>query len=111
MEKYVSKNLTNAKKFNANFEKWKTLVYTDMLSKGLKQDKRNKLAVTLGVITGILLFIGGMVLIVIFQDPKFMLFNFLGIPLILFSAAVNRPSKKKEEAYSRWKAFRPGFIS
>lgn len=106
VEKYVSKNLTNAKKFNANFEKWKTLVYTDMLSKGLKQDKRNKLAVTLGVITGILLFIGGMVLIVIFQDPKFMLFNFLGIPLIVFSAAVNRPSKEKEEAYSRWKAFK-----
>lgn len=106
VEKYVSKNLTNAKKFNANFEKWKTLVYTDMLSKGLKQDKRNKLAVTLGVITGILLFIGGMVLIVIFQDPKFMLFNFLGIPLIVFSAAVNRSSKEKEEAYSRWKAFK-----
>lgn len=106
VEKYVSKNLTNAKKFNANFEKWKTLVYTDMLSKGLKQDKRNKLAVTLGVITGILLFIGGMVLIVIFQDSKFMLFNFLGIPLIVFSAAVNRPSKEKEEAYSRWKAFK-----
>ena len=106
VEKYVSKNLTNAKKFNANFEKWKTLVYTDMLSKGLKQDKRNKLAVTLGVITGILLFIGGMVLIVIFQDPKFMLFNFLGIPLIVFSIAVNRPSKEKEEAYSRWKAFK-----
>lgn len=106
VEKYVSKNLTNAKKFNANFEKWKTLVYTDMLSKGLKQDKRNKLAVALGVITGILLFIGGMVLIVIFQDPKFMLFNFLGIPLIVFSAAVNRPSKEKEEAYSRWKAFK-----
>lgn len=106
VEKYVSKNLTNAKKFNANFEKWKTLVYTDMLSKGLKQDKRNKLAVAFGVITGILLFIGGMVLIVIFQDPKFMLFNFLGIPLIVFSAAVNRPSKEKEEAYSRWKAFK-----
>lgn len=106
VEKYVSKNLTNAKKFNANFEKWKTFVYTDMLSKGLKQDKRNKLAVALGAITGILLFIGGMGLIVIFQDPKFMLFNFLGIPLIAFSAAVSRPSKEKEEAYSRWKAFK-----
>lgn len=35
-----------------------------------------------------------------------MLFNFLGIPLIVFSVAVNRPSKEKEEAYSRWKAFK-----
>ena len=106
IEKYVSKNLTNAKKFNANFEKWKTLVYTDMLSKGLKQDKRSTLAVGLGVITGILLFIGGMVLIAVFQDPKFMLFNFLGMPLIIFAAAISRPSKEKEEAYSRWKAFK-----
>ena len=47
-----------------------------------------------------------MVLIAVFQDPKFMLFNFLGMPLIIFAAAISRPSKEREEAYSRWKAFK-----
>ena len=105
VEKCVSKS-SNAKIFYADYEKWKTLVYSDMLSKGLKMDKRNVIASGLGMITGLAMFAGGGILTGMTGAPRFILLTILGFPTLIFTLTARRPSKIKEEAYARWKAFK-----
>lgn len=105
VEDCLSKS-SNAKKFYADYEKWKTLVYTDMLSKGLKMDKRNPLATGLGMLTGVGMFVGGGALTGMTGFPFFIIFIFLGFIMFIYTNSAKRPSKVKEEAYARWKAFK-----
>lgn len=107
VEKHVSKS-SNAKIFYADYEKWKTLVYSDMLSKGLKMDKKHIPSTILGVLTGILMFAGGGILMGITGGLylRFIIFSLLGAPLFIFTLNAKRPSKIKEEAYVRWQAFK-----
>ena len=102
----VVENRGKAKEFNSNYERWKTMVYTDMLSKNLKMDKRDKFSTTLGVITGMTYFIGGVFMINYFQSSLFILISLLGFITMPYTFSRKRASLEKEKAISRWKAFR-----
>lgn len=100
------KNRNEAREFNNNYERWKTLVYSDMLSKNLKDDKRDKISTTLGVATGMLYFIGGGFLTNYFLSPYFLAMTVMGFTIIPYTFSRRRPSLEKEKAISRWKAFK-----
>lgn len=105
IEKIVE-NRSKAREFNSNYERWKTMVYTDMLSKNLRMDKRDKFSTTLGVITGMIYFIGGVFLINYFRSTLFILISLLGFVTMPYTFSRKRASLEKEKAISRWKAFR-----
>lgn len=95
-----------AKEFNRNYERWRTIVYSDMLEKNLKMDKRDKFSTSLGIFTGIAYFIGGGVLVVYFQSELFILMILLGFILLPYTFSRKRASLEKEKAISRWEAFK-----
>lgn len=95
-----------AKEFNRNYERWRTIVYSDMLEKKLKMDKRDKFSTSLGIFTGIAYFIGGGMLVVYFQSELFILMILLGFILLPYTFSRKRASLEKEKAISRWEAFK-----
>lgn len=95
-----------AKEFNRNYERWRTIVYSDMLEKNLKMDKRDKFSISLGIFTGIAYFIGGGMLVVYFQSELFILMILLGFILLPYTFSRKRASLEKEKAISRWEAFK-----
>lgn len=95
-----------AKEFNRNYERWRTIVYSDMLKKNLKMDKRDKFSTSLGIFTGIAYFIGGGMLVVYFQSELFILMILLGFILLPYTFSRKRASLEKEKAISRWEAFK-----
>ena len=95
-----------AKEFNRNYERWRTIVYSDMLEKNLKMDKRDKFSTSLGIFTGIAYFIGGGLLVVYFQSELFILMILLGFILLPYTFSRKRASLEKEKAISRWEAFK-----
>lgn len=95
-----------AKEFNRNYERWRTIVYSDMLEKNLKMDKRDKFSTSLGIFTGIAYFIGGGMLGVYFQSELFILMILLGFILLPYTFSRKRASLEKEKAISRWEAFK-----
>lgn len=95
-----------AKEFNRNYERWRTIVYSDMLEKNLKMDKRDKFSTSLGIFTGIAYFIGGGMLVVYFQSELFILMILLGFILLPYTFSKKRASLEKEKAISRWEAFK-----
>lgn len=95
-----------AKEFNRNYERWRTIVYSDMLEKNLKMDKRDKFSTSLGIFTGIAYFIGGGMLVVYFQSELFILMILLGFILLPYTFSRKRASLEKEKAISRWEAFK-----
>lgn len=95
-----------AKEFNRNYERWRTIVYSDMLEKNLKMDKRDKFSTSLGIFTGIVYFIGGGMLVVYFQSELFILMILLGFILLPYTFSRKRASLEKEKAISRWEAFK-----
>lgn len=95
-----------AKEFNRNYERWRTIVYSDMLEKNLKMDKRDKFSTSLGIFTGIAYFIGGGMLVVYFQSELFILMILLGFILLPYTFPRKRASLEKEKAISRWEAFK-----
>ena len=95
-----------AKEFNRNYERWRTIVYSDMLEKNLKMDKRDKFSTSLGIFTGIAYFIGGGMLVVYFQSELFILMILLGLILLPYTFSRKRASLEKEKAISRWEAFK-----
>ena len=95
-----------AKEFNRNYERWRTIVYSDMLEKNLKMDKRDKFSTPLGIFTGIAYFIGGGMLVVYFQSELFILMILLGFILLPYTFSRKRASLEKEKAISRWEAFK-----
>lgn len=99
-----------AKEFNRNYERWRTIVYSDMLEKNLKMDKRDKFSTSLGIFTGIAYFIGGGMLGVYFQSELFILMILLGFILLPYTFSRKRASLEKEKAISRWEAFKKFLI-
>lgn len=99
-----------AKEFNRNYERWRTIVYSDMLEKNLKMDKRDKFSTSLGIFTGIAYFIGGGMLVVYFQSELFILMILLGFILLPYTFSRKRASLEKEKAISRWEAFKKFLI-
>lgn len=95
-----------AKEFNRNYERWRTIVYSDMLEKNLKMEKRDKFSTSLGIFTGIAYFIGGGMLVVYFQSELFILMILLGFILLPYTFSRKRASLEKEKAISRWEAFK-----
>ena len=95
-----------AKEFNRNYERWRTIVYSDMLAKTLKMEKRDKFSTSLGIFTGIAYFIGGGMLVVYFQSELFILMILLGFILLPYTFSRKRASLEKEKAISRWEAFK-----
>lgn len=95
-----------AKEFNRNYERWRTIVYSDMLEKNLKMDKRDKFSTSLGIFTGIAYFIGGGMLVVYFQSELSILMILLGFILLPYTFSRKRASLEKEKAISRWEAFK-----
>lgn len=95
-----------AKEFNRNYERWRTIVCSDMLEKNLKMDKRDKFSTSLGIFTGIAYFIGGGMLVVYFQSELFILMILLGFILLPYTFSRKRASLEKEKAISRWEAFK-----
>lgn len=95
-----------AKEFNRNYERWRTIVYSDMLEKNLKMDKRDKFSTSLGIFTGIAYFIGGGMLVVYFQSELFILMILLGFILLPYTFSRKRAGLEKEKAISRWEAFK-----
>lgn len=95
-----------AKEFNRNYERWRAIVYSDMLEKNLKMDKRDKFSTSLGIFTGIAYFIGGGMLVVYFQSELFILMILLGFILLPYTFSRKRASLEKEKAISRWEAFK-----
>lgn len=95
-----------AKEFNRNYERWRTIVYSDMLEKNLKMDKRDKFSTSLGIFTGIAYFIGGGMLVVYFQSELFILMILLGFILLPYTFSRKRASLEKEKSISRWEAFK-----
>lgn len=102
----IVKNRGNAREFNSNYERWKTMVYSDMLSKNLKMDKRDKFSTALGVVTGMVYFMGGGFLTTYFQTPLFIIISLLGFVLMPYTFSRRRASLEKEKAISRWTAFK-----
>lgn len=100
------KGRNEAREFNNNYERWKTIVYSDMLAKGLKLDKKDKFSISLGGATGIFYFIGGGFLTTYFQSLYFLALTFMGFFLIPYTLSSKRPSLEKEKAISRWEAFK-----
>lgn len=100
------KTRSNAKEFNGNLERWKTLVYSDMLSKGLKDDKKDKFSTTLGVITGVAYFVGGGFFSSYFGTPYMIFLTAMGFILFPYTFSKRRPSLEKEKAICRWNAFK-----
>ena len=97
---------TKARMFNNNYERWQTMVYTSMLSKNLRNDKRDKISTSLGMITGMGYFMGGMPLSAYFGTPIFVVLVILGFILLPYTLSRKRFSLEKEKAYARWKAFK-----
>ena len=95
-----------AKEFNKNYERWRTIVYSDMLEKNLKMDKRDKFSTSLGIFTGIAYFIGRGMLVVYFQSELFILMILLGFILLPYTFSRKRASLEKEKTISRWEAFK-----
>lgn len=100
------KNRGKAREYNSNYERWKTMVYSDMLSKNLKMDKRDKFSTTLGVVTGITYFMGGGLLLSYFQNPIFLALIIMGFVMMPYTFSRRRASLEKEKAISRWLAFK-----
>lgn len=100
------KNKSSAHIYNYNFEKWQTMVYTDMLSQNLRNDKKDKVSTVIGVITGIIFFIIGMPLNEYFNNEIFIIWVVLGVALFPYILSRRRYSFEKEEAYMRWEAFK-----
>lgn len=82
------------------------MVYSDMLSKNLKMDKRDKFSTALGVVTGMVYFMGGGFLTTYFQTPLFIIISLLGFVLMPYTFSRRRASLEKEKAISRWTAFK-----
>ena len=95
-----------AREFNSNYERWQTMVYTAMLSKNLRNDKRDKFSTVLGMVTGLGFFMGGMPLSAYFNTPIFVVLVILGFLLLPYTLSRKRFSLEKEKAYARWKAFK-----
>ena len=104
------KNRNEAREFNNNYERWKTLVYSDMLSKGLKLDKKDKFSTSLGVITGMAYFMGGGFLITYFQDLSFLALALMGFVMLPYTFSRKRASLEKQKAIGRWTAFKKFLI-
>lgn len=104
------KNRSSAHIYNSNFERWQTMVYTDMLSQNLRNDKRDKISTTIGILTGIVFFMGGMPLSEYFHNEAFSIWVILGLVLLPYTMSRKRYSFEKEEAYVRWEAFK-NFVS
>lgn len=95
-------NKNSAKSFYSNFERWQTMVYTDMLYKNLKNDKKHLLSCRLGLLTGIIMFLGGMTLMDYFHCSLFIVWSILGFFLLPYSMSQKRYNLEKEEAYYKW---------
>ncbi|WP_410207872.1 DUF2207 domain-containing protein [Fusobacterium sp.] len=105
----IDKNIntrSRAREFNSNYERWQTMVYTAMLSKNLRNDKRDKFSTVLGMVTGLGFFMGGMPLSAYFNTPIFVVLVILGFLLLPYTLSRKRFSLEKEKAYARWKAFK-----
>lgn len=82
------------------------MVYSAMLSKNLRNDKRHKLSTSLGMLTGMGYFVGGMPLSAYFDTPIFVVLVVLGFLLLPYTLSRKRFSLEKEKAYARWQAFK-----
>lgn len=102
----IVKNRSKAREYNSNYERWKTMVYSDMLSKNLRMDKRDKFSTTLGTVIGMIYFMGGGMLVSIFQNALFFGFGVMGFILLGYNFSRKRPSLEREKAISRWTAFK-----
>ena len=105
----IDKNINTKSKaiaFNDNYERWQTMVYSAMLSKNLRNDKRDKLSTSLGMLTGMGYFVGGMPLSAYFDTPIFVVLVVLGFLLLPYTLSRKRFSLEKEKAYARWQAFK-----
>lgn len=105
----IDKNIntrSKARAFNSNYERWQTMVYTAMLSKNLRNDKRDKFSTLLGMVTGLGFFMGGMPLSAYFDTPIFVVLVILGFLMLPYTLSRKRFSLEKEKAYARWVAFK-----
>lgn len=108
--KKISKNKSQARRFNENFERWKTMVYSDMLSKNLKMDKPSIYMILLGVLSGGAYIFLGLILEIVFKISLLKIFAIMGGVFIFLTLSIKRPSLEKEMAISRWSAFRKFLI-
>lgn len=99
-------NKSSAQIYNSNYERWQTMIYTDMLSKNLKNDKRDTFSSAVGILTGIGFFMGGMPLMDYFHSGIFLGWVIMGFVLFPYTLSRRRYSLEKEEACSRWEAFK-----
>ena len=109
IESYIS-GKKNAKAFYSKYKEWCRKVEKDLEEKGLTREKNKKIPVLLGVVTGFLMFPGGVFLTGVFRDSKFMLFTFIAVPFIVFIISRKKLSKIAEEAYAKWSAFKKFLI-
>lgn len=105
VEKYISGS-RNAKKFYSKYQVWYKGVADDLKDLGIIKEKTKKIPIFLGILTGFLMFPGGVFMTQFFGEPKFMIFSFGAIPFIIFSGSRRKLSLKAEEAYARWSAFK-----
>lgn len=99
-------NKINFKQYNSNFERWQTMVYTEMLYKNLKNDKPNTLSCSIGIISAFIFFIFGVLLSDYFHNNIFLIWTILGIFLFPYIFSRKRYNLKKERTYSNWKKFK-----
>lgn len=110
-EVYLDVDRANREIYYKDYMEWREIVHSDMVSKNLTIDKRDRLSTTLGIITGFSYFIGGFFLASYFERPIFIALTFLGFFLLPYTNSRKRATREKENAIYRWKAFKNYLIT
>lgn len=98
----VIKDRKNAINFGKKYEKWQSMVASDLENIGFKREKKNKLPIILAILTAVLGLPSGVFLSVYFNDGKFIFFPFISFFIIMFSTSGRRYTLEAEKLRAEW---------
>ena len=89
------KDKKNAIRFGRKYEKWETMVESDLKKIGFKKEPVKKLPIALGIGTAILNLPIGVLSAVYFDSGKFIIFPFVSFVIIVFTLSMSGKYTKK----------------
>ncbi|WP_291255207.1 DUF2207 domain-containing protein [Fusobacterium sp.] len=98
----VIKDRKSAINFGQKYEKWQSMVVSDLKNVGFKREKKNKLPIALAILTAVLGLPTGVFLSAYFNDGKFISFPFISFFLIMFSTSGRRYTLEAENLRAEW---------
>ena len=106
VEEFI-KSRKNAISFGKKYEKWKSMVETELKKVGFKKEKLHKLPIVLGILTGILGLPAGIFLSIYFENMKFIMFPFVSFMVIAFTTSTRgKYTIEAEKLRAKWLAFK-----